>query len=75
MKTGGSLPFGYNVDAEGRLVEIPAEQKTIALMCSLRQDGLTLWRIAEELDRRGITTKTGRSWKAKIVKKVLDRVA
>ena len=75
LKTGGSLPFGYDVDKAGRLVDNHDEQATIALMRELRSQRYTLWGIAEELDSRSITTKMGRSWKAKTVKKVLDREA
>jgi DNA invertase Pin-like site-specific DNA recombinase len=72
-KTGGSVPYGYSVDAEGLLLEIHKEQKAIILMRQLRRKGLTLRAIAAELEKRGITSKTGKAWSAQIVSAVVNR--
>lgn len=75
-KTGGTVPFGYTVDDNGRLVEHEAEQRAITLIRSLREDGLTLREIAAELKGRGITTKTGGTvWQPRTIAALIDRKA
>ncbi|TIW37177.1 MAG: recombinase family protein [Mesorhizobium sp.] len=64
---GGKRPFGYQIAADGELVEDAAEQKTIAKMRVLRDDGLSLRAIAEALAEDGITLSHV------AVKKVLGR--
>lgn len=49
-KTGGDVPYGYRLDADGEtLVEDAAEQAVIAEVVRLRAQGLSLRRIAQEL--------------------------
>lgn len=72
-KTGGRVPFGFDVDDKGRLTENPEEQKTLGIIHSLRRKELTLRAIASDLSRRGINGKTGVPWSAKTVKAILDR--
>ncbi len=43
---GGSRPFGYSVHDNGRLIENPIEQRTVAEIRSLRQKGRSLRAIA-----------------------------
>ncbi|GGH24611.1 hypothetical protein GCM10007036_31140 [Alsobacter metallidurans] len=52
---GGSVPFGYRVDAEGRLVEHQAEQDAIKAMASARAAGKSLRSISAEMAGQGIT--------------------
>ena len=63
-------PFGYEFFA-GKLIKIPAEQKTIYLIGQLRSEGMSLRQIAAELKLRGIRSKRGGSWSAKTVNDVL----
>lgn len=80
-KTGGSVPFGYDVAAAGsngdevrRLVSNGRAQRTIALIKRLRQDGTSLRGIAHELQRRGIRTKRGNArWHPQVLKAILSR--
>ncbi|WP_287231244.1 hypothetical protein [Mesorhizobium sp.] len=51
---GGTRPFGYQIAADGELVEDAGEQKAIARMCELRGHGLSLRAIAEALADDGI---------------------
>jgi site-specific DNA recombinase len=74
-KAGGSLPFGFEEDGEGRLSPNTEEQKVIAVMRRLRGEGLSLRAIAAELEKQGITSKTGKGWSAKTVNGVLKRVS
>ena len=75
-KTGGTVPFGYILDEDGvHLVEDPDEQRILALICELRDKGWTLRQIGTEMERRGITTKTGKKWNPKTVSALLKRAA
>lgn len=74
-KTGGTVPFGYDVDAEGRLIENNEEQKIIDLIRSLNGKGSSLRKIADELHNRGIKTKTGNNeWQPKAIQRILKTV-
>ncbi|WP_419693196.1 recombinase family protein [Mesorhizobium muleiense] len=64
---GGTRPFGYQIAADGELVEDAGEQKAIARMCELRGHGLSLRAIAEALADDGIALSHV------AVKKVLER--
>ena len=75
FKTGGTVPFGYDVDDKGRLIENPEEQSIIRLVHSLRDQGRSLRAIATELGRRGIMSKTGKQWSAQTIKDVLVKAA
>lgn len=49
-KTGGDVPYGYRLDADGEtLIEDDAEQAVIAEAVRLREQGLSLRRVAQEL--------------------------
>jgi site-specific DNA recombinase len=78
-KTGGSVPFGYTVqagaDGTRRLVPEPQEQAALTLMQALHRQGYSLRAIVAELDRRGMPAKDGGRWHAKSVARILGRVA
>ncbi len=60
MKCG---KYGYRTAESGRgLVPDPAEQRTLAFVRQLRQEGKPYKQIALELKRRDILTRTGRTW-------------
>ena len=49
-KTGGDVPYGYRLDSDGEtLIEDEAEQAVIAEAVRLREEGLSLRRIAQAL--------------------------
>jgi DNA invertase Pin-like site-specific DNA recombinase len=77
-KTGGSVPFGYTVqagaDGTRRLVPEPQEQEALTLMQSLHSQGYSLREIVAELDRRGIPAKDGGRWHPKSVARILGRM-
>jgi hypothetical protein len=55
MPRGGSLPFGYRRDADGkRLVPVPEQQEAIAQIHRLRAEGLSLRAISARLAGNGI---------------------
>jgi site-specific DNA recombinase len=78
-KTGGSVPFGYTVqagaDGTRRLVPEPQEQAALTLMQSLHSQGYSLRAIVAELDHRGMPAKDGGRWHPKSVARILGRVA
>jgi site-specific DNA recombinase len=73
-KTGGDVPFGYNLTKNDLLVANEAEQKAISLMVELRNKGYSLRAIAHELEKEGHKTKTGKTaWNPKTVSMVIKR--
>jgi len=74
-KTGGSVPFGYRLDADGvHLVEQPDEQRAIALVRELRAEGLSIRAIADQLNLDGCPAR-GERWYPTTVARLLDREA
>lgn len=59
----GQLPYGWTLAADGvHLVASAAEQAKLADLKALRKIGMSWREIADEMNRRGITTKTERQW-------------
>lgn len=70
-KCVGNIPYGYR-EKKGQLFEIKAEQDTIKLMRELRGCGLSLRKIASELEHRDILTKTGKEkWHPYVIKEII----
>ncbi len=75
------LPYGYRLDSQDergkwRLAEVPEEQAAIRLMVDLREAGLSLRAIAEELERRQIKRQNGAHvWPSNVVLMILRRAA
>lgn len=69
----GEVPFGYDLTADGRLVENAAEQNVIALIIECRAAGVSLRRIAAILTQAGHVTKKGGAWVHTSVKSIIDR--
>ena len=75
-KTGGDVPFGFDVDATEHLIENQAEQKAICLIRDLKAKGYSLRAICRDLEAEGHLTKTGRTaWNPKTVSMILKRAA
>ena len=74
-KRTGGVPFGFDLHADQEtLVPNRSEERAIALMIEMKAAGATLRAIAEELQRRRIKTKKGRTaWAPKVVADVLRR--
>ena len=72
-KTGGDVPYGYDVDSNGILFENEEEQAAIDLICSLRQYRLPLRAITHELDLRGIRSKRGKTWSPQSINAIIKR--
>lgn len=61
----GSVPYGFDLDADGvHLVENASEQAVIQQARELHQSGLSLRKIAAELNARGLVARNGRAFQA-----------
>ncbi len=65
-------PYGYRFNGQG-WVEDEREQRAVAIMRHLRTDGLSLRKIATELERQGHHSRSGRRLSAQTIANVLKR--
>ena len=73
-RISGKIPYGYDLAVDGEnLVSNPGEQRGLVLMQQLQAKGMGRRRIAAQLMRRGIPTKTGSSWSPQAVAGILRR--
>jgi DNA invertase Pin-like site-specific DNA recombinase len=70
-KTGGSIPFGYRVNKNGKLIVIKSERATVKKMVAMRTKGKTYKAIAEDLNAKKILSKTGRQWAINVVRRIV----
>lgn len=71
--TGGQVPYGWTLGADGvHLVANEAEQAIIAAAKTLREQGLSLRRVGEELAAEGMLPRSGGEWHAKTVRDLLE---
>lgn len=59
-KTGGTVPFGFDVTQTGKLIPNQSEQDALKLILRLQKRGVSLRKIGEELTKQGYSPKTGR---------------
>lgn len=73
-KTGGDIPYGFNLVSNGLLVENKNEQGGIRLIHRLKDKGHTLREICEKLEKEGYKTKRGKTnWHPETVRTILKR--
>ena len=73
-KTGGDIPYGFNLGKNGLLVENENEQKVIRLIYRLKRERHSLRQICRELEIEGYKTKRGNSnWHPQTVSALLKR--
>jgi len=65
------LPYGWTADAEGRLVEVEAEQETIRRAVALRAAGLSLRAVAAALAAEGRFARNGKPFSSKVLRDVV----
>lgn len=70
--TGGAVPYGYRVDADGRLVAEPAGVAVLEAARALRAAGWSLRAVGAELARRGHLPRSGGAWSAGAVARLVD---
>jgi DNA invertase Pin-like site-specific DNA recombinase len=73
----GTVPFGYDLAADGvALIPNAAQLEAVAIIQSLRDSGMTLRAIADELTARNILTAKGNAkWTHTAVQSILKRAA
>lgn len=70
-KVYSNCPLGYLVNESGNLIEDKKEQETINYIKSLRQQGLSYSKIANQLNDESIPTKNNKKWHSETIKKIL----
>jgi len=69
------VPFGLRVSGDClHLEENPGEMETLKSMLELMIQDISLTRLAEELNRRGLPRRDGSAWNAAAVFRLLPRV-
>jgi len=72
----GQIPFGWSLGEDGRLVELPAEQKVLADILACRKAGMSLRAIAAILTDANVPTKAGTTkWSHTTIDSILKRAA
>jgi site-specific DNA recombinase len=73
-KTGGDVPYGYDLTPAGILIKNDDEQRVIKTIRRLNRDGYSLRKICRELEREGHLTKRGNTlWHPQTVSSILKR--
>jgi site-specific DNA recombinase len=73
-KTGGDVPYGYDLTPDGILIKNETEQKVIRLIRHLHKQGISLRGICQEIELVGYSTKRGNAnWDAKTISRILRR--
>ncbi|MFC1820692.1 recombinase family protein [Thermodesulfobacteriota bacterium] len=71
-KTGGDVPYGYELDKTEHLVENKAEQKAIRLILDLKDKGYSLRAIGLELEEEGYRTRRNKTkWHPQTINQIL----
>lgn len=69
---GGNIRYGYRHAEGGFAVPHPDEQAVIARIQELRGQGLSLKKIADQLNEEGFRTRRGSEWRLQFVHRVLE---
>ena len=73
-KTGGDVPYGYDLTPAGILIKNDDEQRVIKTIRRLNMDGYSLRKICRELEQAGHLTKRGNAiWQPSTISKILKR--
>jgi len=73
-KTGGTIPFGYQLVGKQKLIPQEGEMETVRYIHQLRKESYSLREIVGDLFDNGIKTKTGKKiWSPKVVRDILER--
>jgi DNA invertase Pin-like site-specific DNA recombinase len=74
-KTGGRVPFGYQLATDGiHLEEHSEEQRVISLVLTLRREGLSIRAIAGRLNTDGVPSR-GAQWHRTTIDRLIQRAA
>jgi len=73
-KTGGDVPYGYDLTPAGILIKNDNEQRIIRIIRNLNRDGYSLRKICRELEKSGHRTKRGNDlWHPQTISSILKR--
>jgi site-specific DNA recombinase len=73
-KTGGYLPYGFDLMPEGLLIKNESEQRVIKTIHRLNKGGYSLRKICRELENQGYTPRRGNEkWQPSSILKILKR--
>jgi DNA invertase Pin-like site-specific DNA recombinase len=73
-KTGGDIPFGYDLTPQGLLTKNEDEQRVIRIIKKLHGQGFSLRRICSELEGEGYKTKRGNAvWHPETIAHIIRR--
>jgi len=73
-KTGGDIPYGYDLTPQGLLTQNNDEQRVIRIIRKLHGQGFSLRRICSELEREGYKTKRGNAaWHPETIAHIIRR--
>jgi len=70
---GGSRPFGWTVRDDGSAILNRPEAREVRNAAKSLLAGMSLGSIVADLNRRGVTTSTGRTWSYTSIRQVLTR--
>lgn len=71
-KTGGATPYGFTLAADGvALVENAAEQDVVAQAKALHTGGMSLRKVAAELQRRGFNARNGGLFQSEQIRRMV----
>ena len=69
--TGGKVPYGYSLDEDGiNLAENAEEQKVIVEAKEIREGGLSLRKVSDELAVKGFLARGGKKFTAEMIKRI-----
>jgi len=71
-KTGGTVPFGFNVTPTGKLVTNEHEQDALKLILRLHKRGISLRKIGDQLTNQGYSPKKGGQWHPQVIKQIIS---
>ena len=70
--SGGKAPYGYEI-IDGKLTINEEEKAIVELVYALREDGLSMTKIADELASENVLTRKGKPiWSTSTIKSILD---
>lgn len=70
-KIGGTVPYGFDVDAKGRLKPNMTEQTALVLIKRWRKRRISLREIGRRLLARGFRPKVAKEWHPQVIKQLL----
>ena len=74
-KTGGTVPYGFDVTEEGRLIPNTREQEALKLITRLQKRKYSLRKIGVTLISQNFIPKNGGTWHPQVLKQIIHLIA